>query len=223
MASVLFRWSKLPVRVTAEHKAALARALQSRYRKLREGGLYNTDGRRPNDFAEGTSLDLGLILIGLTECLGSRRAAEDTLKDIIAVFLNSFDPSAADRRLIEAKRFNLDRQFEMLRAWQVSGANGSLEAVLSIGAQLLFGSETDSSRIAKLLVKDARPIYIRTLHVFGRGMPSSLAPVAAVDPDPLTRGDHGLDEALGRDPVRTDERSRTRTARPLPDDSPSER
>ena len=89
-----------------------------------------------------------------------------TLKDIIAVFLNSFDPPAADRRLIEAKRFNLDRQFEMLRAWQASSANGSLEAVLSVGARLLFGIGADSSRISKLLVRDARPIYVRTLHMF---------------------------------------------------------
>ena len=141
MSRALFRWRKLPVRVTAEHKAALARALQSRHRKLCEGTLYNTGDERPKDFAEGISIDLGLILIGLIECLGSRRASEDTLKDIIAVFLNSFDPPAADRRLIEAKRFNLDRQFEMLRAWQASSANGSLEAAFPLAHGCCLASE----------------------------------------------------------------------------------
>jgi|SRR5580700_1966475 hypothetical protein len=199
MYRALFRWRKLPVRVTAEHKAALARALQSRHRKLCEGSLYNTGDERPKDFAEGISIDLCLILIGLIECLGSRRASEDTLKDIIAVFLNSFDPPAADRRLIEAKRFNLDRQFEMLRAWQASSANGSLEAVLSIGARMLFGIGADSSRISKLLVRDARPIYVRTLHVFGRGVrPASLAPVGPVDTGPRARADDRSGDARTR-------------------------
>jgi hypothetical protein len=200
MPRALFRWRKLPVRVTAEHKAALARALQSRHRKLCEGTLYNVGDERPKDFAEGISIDLGLILIGLIECLGSRRAAEDTLKDVIAVFLNSFDPPAADRRLIAARRFNLVRQFEMVRAWQASGANGSLEAVLSIGARLLFGTGADSYRISKILVRDARPLYVRTLHVFGRGVRSaSLAPVAPVNTGPRPRADDHSDKALGRD------------------------
>ena len=190
MSRALFRWRKVPVRVTAEHKAALARALQSRHRKLREGTLYNAGDERPNDFAQGISIDLSLILIGLIECLRSRRAAEDTLRDIIALFLNSFEPSAADRRLIDAKRFNLDRQFQMLRAWQASGASGSLEAVLSIGARLLFGIGADSSRISKLLIRDARPIYVRTLHVFGRGVRSAtLAPVGPVETGPRARAD----------------------------------
>jgi len=172
MSRSFLRWRKLTVRVTGEQKAALVRALQSRYRKLREGALYNAGGDRPKDFTEGISVDLGLILIGLTECLASKRAAEDTLKDIIAVFLGHFDPRAADRRLIEAKRFNLDRQFQMMRAWQASGADGRLEGVLSIGARLLFGAEADAARVAKLLISDARPIYDRTLRVFGRTVPS---------------------------------------------------
>jgi hypothetical protein len=177
MTRLFVRWRKLPAGVTTEHKAALARALQSRFRKLQEGVLYIVDGQRPKDFAEGISIDLGLILIALTECLGSRRAAEATLKDIIAVFLNFFDPPAADRPFIEFKRFNLDRQYEMARAWQASLADQRLEAVLSIGARLLYGAEIDSARIAKLLVRDARPIYVRTLHVFGRAVnPGSLAP-----------------------------------------------
>jgi hypothetical protein len=172
MTRLFLRWRKLPAGVTTEHKAALARALQSRFRKLQEDRLYIVDGQRPKDFAEGISIDLGLILIGLTECLGSRRAAEAVLKDIIALFLNFFDPPAADRRYIEFRRFNLDRQFEMARAWQASAADRRLEAVLSIGARLLFGAESDSARVAKLLVSDARPIYVRTLHVFGRAMSS---------------------------------------------------
>ena len=172
MARALLRWHKLPVRVTREHKAALARALESRYRKLIEGTLYNAEGQRPNDFAEGISVDLGFVLIGLIECLGSMRAAEDTLKDIIALFLYCFDPPAEDRRLIDSKRFNLDRQFEMVRVWNAFGMERRLEAALSIGARWLFGADADAARISKLLAPEARQIYVRTLHVFGRTLHS---------------------------------------------------
>jgi hypothetical protein len=194
MPRSFLRWRNLTVRVTSEQKAALARALQSRYRKLREGTFYNAGGDRPKDFTEGISIDLGLILIGLTECLGSKRAAEDTLKDVITVFLGPFDARGSDRRLIEAKRFNLDRQFQMMRAWQASGADGRLEGALSIGARLLFGAEADAARVAKLLIRDARPIYDRTLRVFGRTVPL----------DPLASGDlqRPSAEAVDHSPTR---------------------
>jgi hypothetical protein len=172
MTRALLRWHTLPVRVTREHKAALATALESRYRKLIEDTLYNAEGQRPKDFAEGISVDLGFVLIGLIECLGSSRAAEDTLKDIIAPFLYYFDPPAEDRRLIDSKKFNLDGQFEMVRVWNAFGVERRLEAVLSVGARWLFGADADAARIAKLLAPDARQIYVRTLHVFGRTLHS---------------------------------------------------
>ena len=59
----------------------------------------------------------------------------------------------------------------MMRAWQASGADGRLGGALSIGARLLFGAEADAARVAKLLIRDARPIYDRTLRVFGRTVP----------------------------------------------------
>jgi hypothetical protein len=172
MTRALLRWHKLPVRVTREHKAALARALESRYRKLVKGMLYNAEGQRPKDFAEGISVDLGFVLIGLVECLGSRRAAEDTLKDIIALFLYSFDPPTEDRRLIDSKKFSLNREFEMVRVWNAFGVERRLEAVLSVGARWLFGADADAASIAQLLAPDARQIYVRTLHVFGQTLQS---------------------------------------------------
>ena len=178
MTRALLRWHKLPVRVTREHRAALARALKSRYRKLIEGTLYNAEGQRPKDFAEGISVDLGFVLIGLIECLGSRRAAEDTLKDIIALFLYCFDPPAEDRRLIDSKKFNLDGQFEMVRVWNALAGERRLEAVLSVGAPWLFGADADAARIAKLLAPDARQMYLRTLHVFGRTLHSGSTTVS---------------------------------------------
>jgi hypothetical protein len=174
MARGILRWRPTPVSIAQEHKAALARALQSRYRKIQQGMLYSAEGRSCRDFAEGVSIDLGMVLIGLAECLGSRKLAEDTLKDIIALFLQSFDPSPQDREYIEAKRFNLDRQFEMLRVWRAAGSERRIDAVLLIAARFLFAADNaDLPRIAKLLSPDAWPIYVRTLHVFGRTVHSA--------------------------------------------------
>lgn len=184
----ILRWRPAPIAVAQEHKAALARALQSRYRKIKEGMLYYADGQSGRDFAEGVSVDLGMIFIGLVELLGSRKSAESALKDIITLFLYSFDPPPQDREYIEAKKFNLDRQFEMLRIWRASGAEQRLDAVLSIGARLLFGGESsDLARIARLLAPEAWSIYVRTLHVFGRSVQSA----GTGDPEGkiATRGD----------------------------------
>lgn len=174
MARGILRRHPAPVTIAQEHKAALARALQSRYRKIQQGMLYSADGQSGRDFAEGVSIDLGMILIGLAECLGSRKLAEDTLKDIIGLFLHSFDPAPQDREYIEAKKFNLDRQFEMLRIWRAAGSERRFDAVLLVGARFLFGGEnTDLPRIARLLTPEAWPIYVRTLHVFGRTVHSA--------------------------------------------------
>jgi hypothetical protein len=174
MARGILRWHPAPISIAQEHKGALARALQSRYRKIQEGMLYSADGQPGRDFAEGVSIDLGMVLIALVECLGSRKLAEETLKDIIALFLQSFDPSPQDRENIEAKKFNLDRQFEMLRIWRGAGSDRRVDAVLLVGARFLFGAEyPDLPRIARLLTPDAWPIYVRTLHVFGRTVHSA--------------------------------------------------
>jgi hypothetical protein len=174
MTRKILRWRPATITIAQEHKAALARALQSRHRKIKQGMLYYADGQPRRDFAEGVSIDLGMILIGLVESLGSRKLAENALKDITALFLDSFDPLPQDRAYIEAKKFNLDRQFEMLRTWRASGADQRLEAVLLIGARLLFGGENpDLARIAGLLAPEAWSIYVRTLHVFGRSVQSA--------------------------------------------------
>jgi len=173
MAREILRWRPATITIAQEHKAALARALQSRLRKIKEGMLYYADGQPGRDFAEGISIDLGMIFIGLVESLGSRKLAEHGLKDIIALFLDSFDPLPQDRAYIEAKKFNLDRQFEMLRTWRASGPDQRFDAVLLIGARLLFrGEEADLARIARLLAPEAWSIYVRTLHVFGRSVQS---------------------------------------------------
>jgi hypothetical protein len=170
-------WQQPPI-ATTEQKAVLARILRSRYQKLREGALYNVDGQPPKDFAEGITVDTSLILIGLAECLASWKEAEDVLREVITLFLNSIGTFSEERRYIEAKKLNLHRQLDMLREWNASGEAAPLDSVLLIGARLLFGNHDDLGgvaeeelrRIAKLLAPDAWPIYVRTLQVFGRSL-----------------------------------------------------
>jgi hypothetical protein len=170
-------WQQPPI-ATTEQKAVLARILRSRYLKLREGALYNVDGRPPKDFAEGITIDTSLILIGLTECLGSCKEAEYVLREVIILFLNSIDVFSEEKQYIEAKKLNLHCQLDMLQEWSESGEVAPLDSVLLIGARLLFGNDDDLGgvaeeelrRIAKLLAPDAWPIYVRTLQVFGRSV-----------------------------------------------------
>ena len=75
-------------RVTAseEQKAGLARVLHSRHQKLCAGEIYRADGRSLREPTEAITLDTGMMLIGLSECLRSSRQAEKVLRDIIMLF-----------------------------------------------------------------------------------------------------------------------------------------
>src|SRR6266853_657917 len=72
-----------------EQKAALARVLRSRYHKLCAGELYRIDGWPLKEPTEGITVDTGMILIGLSECLGCSAEAENTLRQIIILFFAS--------------------------------------------------------------------------------------------------------------------------------------
>src|SRR6266550_6798912 len=64
------------VTASAEQKAGLARVLRSRYHKLCAGALYRAGGLPLKEPTEGITLDTGMMLIGLSECLRSSKEAE---------------------------------------------------------------------------------------------------------------------------------------------------
>src|SRR5919108_5517860 len=75
-----------PVTASEAQKAGLARILQSRYHKLTVGELYRIDGRPFSEPTEAITLDTGMVLIGLSECLRSSSEAEKVLRDILMLF-----------------------------------------------------------------------------------------------------------------------------------------
>ena len=78
-----------PMTASEEQKAALARVLRSRYHKLCAGKLYRIDGWPLKEPTEAITVDTGMILIGLSECLGCSAEAENTLRQIIILFFAS--------------------------------------------------------------------------------------------------------------------------------------
>ena len=104
--------------VSAAQKAALARVLASRYRRLCAGELYVVDGFPLTQPSEAVMIDIGLVLIGLFECLRDHREAEKVLRDIAVLFLRSSmrEPDAAQSRIIPDK-LDIRHGSEMLEIW----------------------------------------------------------------------------------------------------------
>src|SRR5215831_19156751 len=78
-------------RVTAseEQRAGLARDLRSRYHKVCAGALYRAGGPPLREPTEAVTLDTGMVLIGLSECLRSSNQAEKVLREIVVLFFEA--------------------------------------------------------------------------------------------------------------------------------------
>ena len=81
------------VAASEEQKAGLARVLQSRYHRLCAGKLYCPDGGPLREPTEAITLDTGMMLIGLSECLRCSSQAEKALRDIIILFFGALGTS----------------------------------------------------------------------------------------------------------------------------------
>ena len=85
-----------PVTASEEQKAGLVRVLQSRYHKVCAGELYRIDGQPLRAPTEAITLDTGMVLIGMSECLRSSSEAEKALRDIFMMFFCGFGDLARD-------------------------------------------------------------------------------------------------------------------------------
>jgi hypothetical protein len=164
-------------RVTAseEQKAGLARVLHSRYQKLCAGELYRADGRALRNPTEAITLDTGMMLIGLSECLRSSSQAEKVLRDIIMLFFGAVGIPSEICRKIDRAKLDLRRQLKMLSLWTQYRQNAPLMPVLNFAAALLSrgdpqlqqtGNQT-LARMPKALLPDAWAIYSKTVSFFG--------------------------------------------------------
>jgi hypothetical protein len=160
-----------------EQKAALARVLRSRYHKLCAGKLYRIDGWPLKEPTEAITVDTGMILIGLSECLGGSAEAENTLRQIIILFFASLGIPSEVRRSIDQNRLDIRYQLKMLQTWTRHRERSPLAAVLSFAAALLFheaeieqnGDQT-LTYAGRALFSDAWAIYSKTLNLFGHAL-----------------------------------------------------
>ena len=163
------------VTASEEQKAGLARVLHSRYQKLCAGELYRADGRVLRNPTEAITLDTGMMLIGLSECLRSSSQAEKVLRDIIMLFFGVVGIPSEICRKIDRAKLDLRRQLKMLSLWTQYRQNAPLMPVLNSAAALLSRGDPQPQQtgnhtvapVARALLPDAWAIYSKTVSFFG--------------------------------------------------------
>ena len=164
-----------PVTASEGQKAGLVRVLQSRYHKLLVGELYRIDGQVLEEPTEAITLDIGMVLIGLSECLRSPSEAENALRDILMSFFPAVGISRKLCKRIQRTELDLRHQLKMLRLWTQNRQNAPLMPVLNFAAALLARGDPQLhqaghqavARIARALLPDAWAIYSKTVSFFG--------------------------------------------------------
>ena len=162
-----------PVTASEEQKAGLVRVLQSRYHKVCAGELYRIDGEPLRAPSEAITLDTGMVLIGMSECLRSSSEAEKALRDIVMMFFAGLGISREVCKNIDPSELDLRQQLNMLSLWTRCRQNAPLMPVLNFAAALLCRGEPHETRphtiaqMARALMPDAWTIYSKTVSFFG--------------------------------------------------------
>ena len=164
-----------PVTASEEQKAGLVRVLQSRYHKVCAGELYRIDGQPLRAPTEAITLDTGMVLIGMSECLRSSSEAEKALRDIFMMFFAALGISREICKKIDRSELDLRQQLKMLSLWTRCRQNAPLMPVLNFAAAMLCRGEPQLNenrhrtiaRTAKALLPDAWAIYSKTVSFFG--------------------------------------------------------
>ena len=162
-----------PVTASEEQKAGLVRVLQSRYHKVCAGELYRIDGEPLRAPSEAITLDTGMVLIGMSECLRSSSEAEKALRDIFMMFFAGLGISREICKKIDRSELDLRQQLKMLSLWTRCRQNAPLMPVLNFAAALLCRGEPHETRphtiaqMARALMPDAWTIYSKTVSYFG--------------------------------------------------------
>ena len=162
-----------PATASEEQKAGLVRVLQSRYHKVCAGELYRIDGEPLRAPTEAITLDTGMVLIGMSECLRSSSEAEKALRDIFMMFFAGLGISREVCKNIDPSELDLRQQLNMLSLWTRCRQNAPLMPVLNFAAALLCRGEPHETRphtiaqMARALMPDAWTIYSKTVSYFG--------------------------------------------------------
>jgi len=145
---------------------------------------------------EAITLDTGMMLIGLSECLRSSSQAEKVLRDIVMLLFGAVGISSEICRKIDRAKLDLRHQLKMLSLWTQYRQNAPLMPVLNFAAALLFrgdpqpqqtGKQT-AAPMARALLPDAWAIYSKTVSFFGYTVDE---PRIAQDLEPYRSVPHG--------------------------------
>jgi len=147
----------------------------SRYQKLSVGELYLIDGRPLSEPTQAITLDTGMVLIGLSECLRSSSEAETALRAILMLFFAALGTSPEVCRKVDRAELDLRGQRKMLSLWTQNRQNAPMMPVLNFAAALLSQGDPQLhqtgpqtiARMARALFPDAWAIYAKTVSFFG--------------------------------------------------------
>ena len=164
-----------PVTASQAQKAELVRVMLCRYQKLSVGELYLIDGRPLSEPTQAITLDTGMVLIGLSECLRSSSEAETALRDILMLFFAALGISPEVCRKVDRAELDLRGQRKMLSLWTQNRQNAPMMPVLNFAAALLSQGDPQLhqtghhtiARMARALFPDAWAIYAKTVSFFG--------------------------------------------------------
>jgi hypothetical protein len=164
-----------PVTASEAQKAGIVRVLLSRYQKLSVGELYLIDDRPLSEPTQAITLDTGMVLIGLSECLRSSSEAETAVRDILMLFFAALGISPEVCRKVDRAELDLRCQRKMLSLWTQNRQNAPMMPVLNFAAALLSQGDPQLHqtgpqtivRMARALFPDAWAIYAKTVSFFG--------------------------------------------------------
>ena len=167
--------------LTPEQLCELERYLWSRFRRLQHGELYLFDGHAPFHADHALTIDTGLLLIALSECLDEEAVALSALKELMLRMVRASSDSGNGKTEAD---IDTERQLYLLRRYQAL-KNGFADdnplwfvhtmMELCVGFQkLLFARESDGELAAEVdgsgaheLVDDAWEVIGTTMNLFG--------------------------------------------------------
>ncbi|MGH8072228.1 MAG: hypothetical protein ACRERE_44750, partial [Candidatus Entotheonellia bacterium] len=128
----------------------------------------------PSNPLSSITVDTGLMLIALIECLEDRDTAIDAIREILWRAVNKIAPEGVQGKTKED--ISLNEQIELLKIWEENRNKGSLIGVCIVAAHLLFdikskpGDKEHSRTVGEIsaaLVDDAWEVIVTTENAFG--------------------------------------------------------
>jgi hypothetical protein len=152
----------------------LTEFLVERVHRMQDGNLYKFHGHYPSNPLSSITVDTGLMLIALIECLEDRDTAINAIREILWRAINRIAPDGVQGKTKED--ISLNEQIELLKVWEENRNKGPLIGVCIVATHLLFdikpkpGDKEHSRTVGEIsaaLVDDAWEVIATTKNAFG--------------------------------------------------------